>query len=702
MASPQTLGRYKIEGVLGKGAMGVVYKALDPKLHRTVAIKTILISQLDEETAKDFSMRFVREAHAVARLNHPNIVQVYDFGEEAGVAYLVMEFISGKELKSVLASNADFDRKETVRIMCELLDALDFAHQAGVVHRDIKPANVMLDSQGRAKLADFGVARLTDADRTSAERTQAGTMVGTPAYMSPEQIQGLKIDGRTDIFSAGVILYQFLTGQKPFTGDGAWTVAKRIIQDNPPMPSSLNVTVSPEFDRVVAKALAKIPDERFSTAREFAAALKRAAEGKKAIEDDAAPTVVVPRGLPGQVQPSAQQPAALRSGEMELEFWRSIKDSGDANDFELYLKQFPQGIYASLAGRRIARLRGLPGAEDSGTRRLEQTDGTRLHAAAGVRAEAEEKTAGEASGRSRPAVDKTVKLAGGPAAQAASASEPKKRAFLVPTAVVLLAVAGAAAYWVLNRSPQSRLVTAPAATVVTPAPAPAEVDQKATSEAAEKAGREADAQAKLAAEVQARRETEAQAQREAESLAKRDAEAKARRDAETRAKRETDLKAQAAAELQAKRDADGKAQRDAEARAQREAEARGQREAESKAQREAEAKAQREGEAKARLAAETSYWDSIKTSRSASDFQKYLSRYPSGQYADPARKRIAALESARLEEEKHAEAQKLAAEKARLEDERLSEQRARARDAEAAKKKDAEKKKPAIIVPPTF
>ena len=184
-AGPQTLGRYQLERVLGKGAMGIVYEALDPKLHRKVAIKTILISQLDEETAKDFSMRFVREAHAVARLNHPNIVQVYDFGEEGDMAYLVMEFIRGDELKSTLSTGRQFDRKECVRIMCELLDALDFAHEAGVVHRDIKPANVMLDSQGRTKLTDFGVARVTDSDRTHAERTQAGTVVGTPAYMSP-------------------------------------------------------------------------------------------------------------------------------------------------------------------------------------------------------------------------------------------------------------------------------------------------------------------------------------------------------------------------------------------------------------------------------------------------------------------------------------------------------------------------------------
>src|SRR5258706_404579 len=172
-AEPKTLGRYQLGRVLGKGAMGSVCEALDPKLHRKVAIKTILMGQLDEETAKDFSIRFEREARAVARLNHPNIVQVYDFGEEGDTAYLVMELIDGKELKSALTTGRPFDRKECVRIMCELLDALDFAHEAKVIHRDIKPANVMFDSQGRTKLTDFGVARVTDADRTSTERTQA-------------------------------------------------------------------------------------------------------------------------------------------------------------------------------------------------------------------------------------------------------------------------------------------------------------------------------------------------------------------------------------------------------------------------------------------------------------------------------------------------------------------------------------------------
>ena len=285
------LGRYDLTRVLGKGAMGIVYEGLDPKLHRKVAIKTILKGHLDDdEAAKEYSMRFMREAQAVARLNHPHIVQVYDFGEEGEIAYIVMEFIKGKELKNFFDANERFELKEAVRIMCELLDALDFAHEGGIVHRDIKPANVMLDGQARVKLADFGVARVTD-DRSAAEKTQAGTMVGTPAYMSPEQITGGNIDRRSDIFSAGIILYQFLTGEKPFTGSGAWTIAKKIIQDHPPVPSSINNTISPLFDAWSTRRSSKSVEQRYQTAKEFGAALKRALEGKSD-EDDSDKTVV--------------------------------------------------------------------------------------------------------------------------------------------------------------------------------------------------------------------------------------------------------------------------------------------------------------------------------------------------------------------------------------------------------------------------
>ena len=316
MAEPElrALGRYTIERILGKGAMGVVYEGLDPKLNRRVAVKTIRKADLDADTAEEYSRRFSREARAVARLNHPHIVQVYDFAEDGDIAYLVMEFIEGKELKQSFDAGERFGIKEAVRIMCELLDALQFAHDAGIIHRDVKPANIMLDSQARTKLTDFGVARVEGLHRTNAERTQAGTMVGTPAYMSPEQITGGSIDQRTDVFSAGIILYQFLTGEKPFTGGGAWTIAKKIIRENPPLPSSVNNTVPPQFDAVVSKALSKNPDTRYPSARDFAAALKHALESHV----DADTTIV-------------------DSQEVELEFWRTIKDGNDPEDFELYV-----------------------------------------------------------------------------------------------------------------------------------------------------------------------------------------------------------------------------------------------------------------------------------------------------------------------------------------------------------------------------
>src|SRR5262245_14852271 len=539
MADPATLGRYRVERVVGKGAMGVVYEALDPKLSRKVAIKTILLSQLDEDTAKDFSKRFVREAHAVARLNHPNIVQVYDFGEEGEVAYLVMEFIRGSELKSALASGRVFDREQCVRIMCELLDALDFAHEAGVVHRDIKPANVMLDSQGRAKLTDFGVARLTDSDRTSVDRTQAGTMVGTPAYMSPEQIEGQRVDRRSDIFSAGIILYQFLTGQKPFTGEGAWTVARKIIQEEPPMPSTLNVAVPREYDRVVAKALAKNPEGRFQNAREFAAALRRAAEGKQAIaEDEAAPTVVLP--------PRAQAPES--PGAMELEFWRSIKDSEDAHDFELYVRQFPQGTYATLAARRISRLRGVPGAPGDDSATL-ATD---------------------------PAGEKTTRLA---AARPASRKAP-----LLAGLIAAAALAGGGAYFYATRP----VAEAPSAAAPRVKEAAAEGQGERESVTRREAELEAQ-EAKIAAQLKALKDAEAKAKREADAKAERDARTKQQLDA--RAKLEADARAKQQADAQAK----AKQQAEAQAKAKQEADER------AKQQAEAEAKAKQEAEAKKRL-----------------------------------------------------------------------------------------------------
>ncbi len=321
------LGRYQLKRVLGRGAMGLVYEGLDPRLARRVAIKTILRGHLlDPALAADYSARFVREAQAAGRLNHPHIVTVFDFGEQDDVAYLVMELIEGRELAAHFDAGERFSLPEAVRIMGELLDALHYAHERGIVHRDVKPANVILDQDRRVKLADFGVARLSDAQT---ERTQPGTLVGTPSYMSPEQIQGLAVGSRTDLFAAGIVLYQFLTQQKPFTGGGMWTIQKRIVQDEPLPPSRADATLPPVFDAVVQRALQKDPAQRYATAAEFAAelraALARASPEPAAIA--AAPRGAAPRAtLPAAGDPDAtvlrpQRAAAAPSRQAPAAGW---------------------------------------------------------------------------------------------------------------------------------------------------------------------------------------------------------------------------------------------------------------------------------------------------------------------------------------------------------------------------------------------
>ena len=341
----KSLGRYQIKGVLGKGAMGLVYDGHDPNLNRRVAIKTIITRTLDEATAKHYTLRFQREVRAVARLNHPNIVQVYDYGNEGELAYIVMEHVQGRELKDCFDAKEPFDLKTIFRLMTELLDALDLAHEAGIIHRDVKPANVMIDAGGHAKLADFGVARVTETGGDQAELTRAGAVIGTPSYMSPEQIQGATLDRRTDIFSAGIVFYQFLTGQKPFEGT-QWALAKKIIQDDPVWPSKL-AQVPPEIDRVVARALAKEPEHRYQSARKFADALKRILEGK-------------PPEDPNEVQPPSALPV-VQDSEAEKEFWEGVKDSDDPEDLALYIEQFPHGAFVALARKKMAALRGGKG-----------------------------------------------------------------------------------------------------------------------------------------------------------------------------------------------------------------------------------------------------------------------------------------------------------------------------------------------------
>ncbi|APV49834.1 hypothetical protein BWI17_09175 [Betaproteobacteria bacterium GR16-43] len=298
------LGKYVIRRELGKGAMGVVYEGFDPFLERTVAIKTIKPQQLVSKEAAEVLARFKREAQSAARLNHPGIVAVYEYGEAVPeddrtmvatqatvadqskkVAYIAMEFVKGRELRDYFEANERFSLPDTARLMGEILAALGHAHANGVTHRDIKPANLIVLDDGRVKIADFGIARVEKS-----ELTQAGAVMGTPQYMSPEQFLGQPVDGRSDLFSCGVVLYQFLTGEKPFTGNTT-TIMYKVLQEEPLAPTTLNVGLPGAFDTVMKKAIAKAPGDRYQTAAEFAAAIHAAVEGRTEVSSTEATAV---------------------------------------------------------------------------------------------------------------------------------------------------------------------------------------------------------------------------------------------------------------------------------------------------------------------------------------------------------------------------------------------------------------------------
>jgi serine/threonine protein kinase len=263
----EVLGRYKILEVIGRGAMGVVYKAVDPVIDRIVAIKTINLS-LSREDIQEYEARFTQEIKAAGRFSHPNIVTIYDVGRTDEVAYMAMEFLNGRELKDILAAGTRLDVETTVELMLGVADGLAYAHEHGVVHRDIKPSNIMvidLPNGVFAKITDFGIARMPG----SAVKTMTGIVLGSPRYMSPEQVVGKAIDHRSDVFSLGVVLYETLTGKAPFDGDNLTAIMYATANAHPAPPSSLNAASPKMLDLVMEKALAKDVERRYQSMREL-------------------------------------------------------------------------------------------------------------------------------------------------------------------------------------------------------------------------------------------------------------------------------------------------------------------------------------------------------------------------------------------------------------------------------------------------
>jgi serine/threonine-protein kinase len=273
MSNPKTIGRYEILDELGHGAMGSVFRAKDPAMDRLVAVKTILAAALDGELGSEYRQRFLREARAAGALAHPGIVPVFDVGEEDGMPYLVMEFVRGQTLDAAMKKGVRFSLERICEIGQQIAEALGHAHHHGVIHRDIKPANILLTSpeaynSEQAKITDFGVAKMAAGGITT-----TGQLLGTPAFMPPEQFTGAPLDGRADLFSLGVILYWLATGEQPFGGETISTVSYKIVHTEPIPPSKLNPAIPAALEAIILKCLVKNPDERYQTGEELAQAL---------------------------------------------------------------------------------------------------------------------------------------------------------------------------------------------------------------------------------------------------------------------------------------------------------------------------------------------------------------------------------------------------------------------------------------------
>jgi eukaryotic-like serine/threonine-protein kinase len=314
---PERLGKYPLLNVIGKGSMGVLYESIDPHIKRPVALKTIRRDLLDDGDMEDFSARFRIEAQAAGRLAHPGIVSIYEYGEQDAFSFIAMEYVEGRSLRECFDQKVAFSIAQVVNIVSQLLEALQYAHDRGVWHRDIKPANILVMESGRVKVTDFGIARIE-----SSMLTQVGAIMGTPGFIAPEMYLGNVFDSRVDVFAAGVVLYQLLSGTLPFVGS-AEKVMFKVCYETPLPPSVAGRLPSLQpFDAVVMQALARRPEDRFASAAQFLGALRQAqiSAGGAAGSHPAAPFRCT--GREGVKQPATVNQHAGRSG---LESRRSCR-----------------------------------------------------------------------------------------------------------------------------------------------------------------------------------------------------------------------------------------------------------------------------------------------------------------------------------------------------------------------------------------
>ncbi len=329
----ETLGRYKILSTIGTGAMGVVYKAVDPVIDRTVAIKTVNLALSSDEIA-EYEARFQQEIKAAGKLNHPNIVTIYDVGRNDSFAYMAMEFLEGREIKEILATGERPLVADAVSWICQSARGLASAHDYDIIHRDVKPSNIMVIKGGVAKITDFGIARMT----SSSVKTMTGLILGSPRYMSPEQVIGRSLDYRTDIFSLGVVLYEALTGVPPFDGDNVNAIMYATVNTAPPPPSSHNPNVPPMLDLIVAKAIAKAVDERYQSMREFAHDLE---EVRRQLSGNTSRSFVA-RNAPSQPMPPSLESLGIgrfqKTPENEVGEVKPLRLAKDFDSFEATVK----------------------------------------------------------------------------------------------------------------------------------------------------------------------------------------------------------------------------------------------------------------------------------------------------------------------------------------------------------------------------